>query len=54
MSLNTGGPVNFKPRPIEGTPNEARQVVPHFLEILQGDCRQQDLIRVRWLSPSIF
>lgn len=28
MSLDTGGPVNFKPRPVEGAPAEARQTAP--------------------------
>jgi uncharacterized protein with ParB-like and HNH nuclease domain len=28
MSLNTGGPVNFKPRPVEGSPVDARHAVP--------------------------
>ena len=27
MSLDTGGPVNFKPRPVEGAPAEAKQIV---------------------------
>ena len=26
MSLDTGGPVNFKPRPVEGAPTEAKQI----------------------------
>ena len=29
MTLNTGGPVNFKPRPIEGAPIEAKHVLPY-------------------------
>ena len=28
MSLQTGGLVNFKPRPVEGTPSEAKQATP--------------------------
>jgi hypothetical protein len=31
MSLDTGGPVNFKPRPVEGAPVEAKQAVPRSL-----------------------
>src|ERR1700721_3701844 len=42
MSLNTGGPVNFKPRPVEGAPAEAKQTVPHPL-LLDG---QQRLTRL--------
>ncbi len=37
MSLETGGPVNFKPRPIEGAPDDAKKVHPQFL-LLDGDC----------------
>jgi len=29
ISLETGGPVNFKPRPVEGTPAEAKTVPPN-------------------------
>ena len=28
MTLNSGGPVNFKPRPVEGAPIEAKQTIP--------------------------
>ena len=35
MSLDTGGPVNFKPRPVEGAPPEARQMAPQSL-LLDG------------------
>ena len=38
MTLNTGGPVNFKPRPIEGTPAEARKTKPESL-LLDGQQR---------------
>jgi hypothetical protein len=31
MSLETGGPVNFKPRPVEGAPGDAKQALPQFL-----------------------
>jgi hypothetical protein len=42
MSLNTGGPVNFKPRPVEGAPAEARQVTPQEL-LLDGQQRMTSL-----------
>lgn len=42
MALNTGGPVNFKPRPIEGAPDEARQVTPQSL-LLDGQQRMTSL-----------
>ncbi|MFZ4083303.1 MAG: DUF262 domain-containing protein [Pirellula sp.] len=45
MSLVTGGPVNFKPRPIEGAPNEAKQVVPQSL-LLDGQQRMTSLYQV--------
>ena len=45
MSLDTGGPVSFKPRPIEGAPAEARQVVPHSL-LLDGQQRMTSLYQV--------
>ena len=45
MSLDTGGPVNFKPRPIEGAPAEARQVVPQSL-LLDGQQRMTSLYQV--------
>jgi hypothetical protein len=45
MSLNTGGPVNFKPRPIEGAPNEAKQIVPRSL-LLDGQQRMTSLYQV--------
>ena len=32
MSLDTGGPVNFKPRPIEGAPATARQTLDVYLK----------------------
>ncbi len=38
MSLSTGGPVDFKPRPVEGAPPAARQVVPQSL-LLDGQQR---------------
>ncbi|MCL2001440.1 MAG: DUF262 domain-containing protein, partial [Planctomycetes bacterium] len=45
MSLNTGGPVNFKPRPIEGTPDKALQVTPQSL-LLDGQQRMTSLYQV--------
>ena len=42
MALNTGGPVNFKPRPIEGAPDEAKQTVPQSL-LLDGQQRMTSL-----------
>jgi hypothetical protein len=45
MSLDTGGPVNFKPRPVEGAPTEAKQVVPQSL-LLDGQQRMTSLYQV--------
>ena len=45
MTLDTGGPVNFKPRPVEGAPNEAKQVVPQSL-LLDGQQRMTSLFQV--------
>ena len=45
MSLDTGGPVNFKPRPIEGAPAEAKHVVPQSL-LLDGQQRMTSLYQV--------
>ncbi|MGH7134866.1 MAG: GmrSD restriction endonuclease domain-containing protein, partial [Pirellulales bacterium] len=45
MSLDTGGPVNFKPRPIEGAPPEARQFSPQSL-LLDGQQRMTSLYQV--------
>src|SRR5271157_22788 len=42
MSLNTGGPVNFKPRPIEGAPAEAHAATPRSL-LLDGQQRMTSL-----------
>lgn len=42
MSLNTGGPVNFKPRPIEGAPLETRTRPPESL-LLDGQQRMTSL-----------
>ncbi len=45
MSLETGGPVNFKPRPVEGAPAEAKQLVPQLL-LLDGQQRMTSLYQV--------
>ena len=45
MSLDTGGPVNFKPRPVEGAPPEAKQVSPQSL-LLDGQQRMTSLYQV--------
>jgi hypothetical protein len=45
MSLDTGGPVNFKPRPVEGAPNEANQATPQSL-LLDGQQRMTSLYQV--------
>src|SRR5215208_5083053 len=45
MTLNTGGPVNFKPRPVEGAPPEAKQTQPQSL-LLDGQPRMTSLYQV--------
>lgn len=45
MSLETGGPVNFKPRPVEGAPAEAKQIPPQVL-LLDGQQRMTSLYQV--------
>lgn len=45
MSLDTGGPVSFKPRPVEGAPNTARHVAPQSL-LLDGQQRLTSLYQV--------
>ena len=45
MSLDTGGPVNFRPRPVEGAPAEARQAAPQSL-LLDGQQRMTSLYQV--------
>jgi hypothetical protein len=45
MSLDTGGPVNFKPRTIEGAPSEAKQCTPQKL-LLDGQQRMTSLYQV--------
>lgn len=45
MALDTGGPVNFKPRPVEGALAEARQINPQSL-LLDGQQRMTSLYQV--------
>jgi hypothetical protein len=45
MSLDTGGPVNFKPRTVEGAPPESKQVAPQSL-LLDGQQRMTSLYQV--------
>ncbi|HXB72423.1 MAG TPA: DUF262 domain-containing protein [Candidatus Acidoferrales bacterium] len=45
MSLKTGGQVNFKPRPVEGAPERAKEVSPEFL-LLDGQQRMTSLYQV--------
>jgi hypothetical protein len=45
MSLESGGPVNFKPRPVEGAPAEAKQAHPRSL-LLDGQQRMTSLYQV--------
>lgn len=45
MALNSGGPVNFKPRPVEGAPTEAKQAIPQSL-LLDGQQRMTSLYQV--------
>lgn len=45
MTLDTGGGVNFKPRPVEGAPAEARHFPPHSL-LLDGQQRMTSLYQV--------
>ena len=45
MSLDTGGPVNFKPRPVEGAPAEAKHAAPQSL-LLDGQQRMTSLYQV--------
>lgn len=42
MSLDTGGPVKFKPRPIEGAPEAASKTIPQSL-LLDGQQRMTSL-----------
>ena len=45
MSLDTGGPVNFKPRPVEGAPQAAGNIAPQSL-LLDGQQRMTSLYHV--------
>jgi hypothetical protein len=45
MTLDTGGPVNFKPRPVEGAPMEAKSATPQSL-LLDGQQRMTSLYHV--------
>jgi hypothetical protein len=45
MSLETGGPVNFKPRPVEGAPLAAKTFFPKLL-LLDGQQRMTSLYQV--------
>lgn len=45
MTLDTGGPVNFRPRTIEGAPTEARKTTPQSL-LLDGQQRMTSLYQV--------
>src|SRR5438045_2134621 len=45
MTLETGGPVNFKPRPVEGAPTESKQTSPQWL-LLDGQQRMTSLYQV--------
>jgi hypothetical protein len=45
MTLDAGGEVNFKPRPVEGAPTEAKNISPHSL-LLDGQQRMTSLYQV--------
>ena len=45
MTLETGGNVNFQPRPIEGAPDKAKHATPHSL-LLEGQQRMTSLYQV--------
>lgn len=45
MTLETGGPVDFKPRPVEGAPESAKDVKPKSL-LLDGQQRMTSLYQV--------
>lgn len=45
MTLDTGGDVNFKPRPVEGAPDAAKQTSPQSL-LLDGQQRMTSLYQV--------
>ncbi len=45
MTLETGGPVSFKPRPVEGAPVQVKQATPQSL-LLDGQQRMTSLYQV--------
>ena len=45
MTLDSGGEVNFKPRPVEGAPTDAKQITPQSL-LLDGQQRMTSLYQV--------
>ena len=45
MALEMGGPVNFKPRPVEGAPDEAKTAQPRSL-LLDGQQRMTSMYQV--------
>src|SRR5579872_5236840 len=45
MTLETGGTVNFKPRPVEGAPDNAKHAHPQSL-LLDGQQRMTSLFQV--------
>lgn len=45
MSLDTGGPANFKPRPVEGAPGKSRHATPQSL-LLDGQQHIASLYQV--------
>jgi len=45
MTLDTGGAVNFKPRPVEGAPEESKKASPSSL-LLDGQQRMTSLYQV--------
>jgi hypothetical protein len=52
MSLDSGGEVNFKPRPVEGAPAAANNVSPHSL-LLDGQQRMTSLYQVTLRSKVV-
>ena len=52
MTLDSGGQVNFKPRPVEGAPAEAKQASPQSL-LLDGQQRMTSLYQVTLRSKVV-
>lgn len=52
MSLQSGGPVNFKPRPVEGTPSDAKQSIPVSL-LLDGQQRMTSLYQATLRAQAV-